>query len=207
VVKVGGSLQEKGELLRRVCSLLRSLSEEYDLLVVPGGGRMADTVRELQRRLGFSEEVAHWMAILGMEAYGVLLRELLGWRCTSSLKEVKGGTILLPFSELRREKKLERSWRLSSDSIAAWVCGKVGCRTLVLVKGVEGIRERGRVRKALTTTELRERKPPEVDPLLADFLERGRITCWVVGGRGVEGLEEILKGGEALGTRIAPVVE
>jgi aspartokinase-like uncharacterized kinase len=207
VVKVGGSLQERGELLRRVCSLLRSLSEEYDLLVVPGGGRLADAVRELQRRLGFSEEAAHWMAILAMEAYGILLRELLGWRCTTSLKEVRGGTVLLPFSELRRERGLERSWRLTSDSIAAWVCGKVGCRRLVLVKGVEGIREGGRIRRTITTAELRERRPPEVDPLLADFLERGRITCWVVGGRGVEGLGEVLKGGEALGTRIVPVVK
>jgi len=207
VVKVGGSLQERGELLRRVCSLLRSLSEEYDLLVVPGGGRLADAVRGLQLKLGFSEEAAHWMAILGMEAYGILLRELLGWRCTSSLKEVRGGTVFLPFSELRKERRLERSWRLTSDSIAAWVCGKVGCHKLVLVKGVEGIREGGRIRKTLSTAELRERRPPEVDPLLADLLDRGRITCWVMGGRGLEGLREVLKGGETVGTRIVPVVE
>ncbi len=207
MVKVGGSLQEKGEALRRICSLLRSLSEEYDLLVVPGGGRMTETVRELQRRLGFSEEAAHWMAILGMEAYGILLRELLKWRCTSSLKEVKGETVFLPFLELRKEKKLEKSWRLTSDSIAAWLCGKVECRTLVLVKGVEGIREGGRLRKVLTTKELREMRTTVVDPLLPDLLEKWAITCWVVGARGMEGLGKALRGGETLGTKIIPVVE
>ncbi|MEM2866486.1 MAG: hypothetical protein QW098_05035 [Candidatus Hadarchaeales archaeon] len=206
-MKVGGSLQERGEALKRICSLLRSLSDDYDLVVIPGGGRMADTVRELQRKLGFSEEAAHWMAILGMEAYGILLRELLRWRCTSSLKEVKGGTVFLPFLELRKEKKLERSWRLTSDSIAAWLCGKVECRTLVLVKGVEGIREGGRLRRVLTTKELREMRTPTVDPLLPDLLEKGGITCWVVGAKGMEGLEEVLKGGETVGTRIVPVVE
>ncbi len=205
-MKVGGSLQEKGELLRRVCSLLRSLSEEYDLLVVPGGGRMAETVRELQPKLGFSESTAHWMAILGMEAYGILLREMLGWRCTSSFKEVRGGMVFLPFAELRKEKRMERSWRFTSDSIAAWVCGKLGCRTLVLVKVVEGVREGGRICRTMSTKELRERRPPEVDPLLPDFLEKGGITCWVVGGRGVEGLAEILKEGTGPGTKIVPAV-
>ncbi|MEM2205481.1 MAG: hypothetical protein QXF20_02045 [Candidatus Hadarchaeales archaeon] len=206
-MKVGGSLQEREEALKKVCSLLRLLSEDYDLVVVPGGGRMVETVRGLQRDLGFSEEVAHWMAILGMEAYGILLRELLRWRCVTSLKEVKGGTVFLPFLELRKEKKLERSWRLTSDSIAAWVCGKVECHTLVLVKGIEGIREGGRLRRVLTTKELREMGTNVVDPLLPDLLEKNRITCWVVGVKGMEGLEEALRGGETLGTKIVPVVE
>ena len=75
VVKVGGSLG-RGERLREVCACLAEAGRRHRLLVVPGGGAAADVVREQDARFGLQPTTAHWMAILAMDQYGLLLADL-----------------------------------------------------------------------------------------------------------------------------------
>src|SRR3954462_15254085 len=44
------------------------------VVVVPGGGPFADTVRAAQPRMGFDDQAAHHMALLAMAQYGCALR-------------------------------------------------------------------------------------------------------------------------------------
>jgi aspartokinase-like uncharacterized kinase len=46
VVKVGGSLAAYPEKLRSLCVKLSEISKKQKLLIVPGGGEFADTVRK-----------------------------------------------------------------------------------------------------------------------------------------------------------------
>ncbi len=62
VVKVGGSLFDSPRLGPALRAYLDALAPA-DVLLVPGGGPVADAVRELDRTHGLGEEAAHWLAL------------------------------------------------------------------------------------------------------------------------------------------------
>jgi aspartokinase-like uncharacterized kinase len=123
VVKVGGGIGD--DALPGVCA---ALAHRRSLLVVPGGGRFADAVRDADRRFGLHAHTSHRMAILGMEQFGWLLSDL-----------IPGVPVLLPAGLPIDE--LPASWDVTSDSIAAWVAHRVGADRLVLVKAGPGVDE------------------------------------------------------------------
>jgi aspartokinase-like uncharacterized kinase len=87
VVKVGGSLFDHPALGPGLRAYLETLGAE--VLLVPGGGLVADAVRELDRVHGLGEEAAHWLALRSLGVTGALLERLLG--LTSPLEgEVAG---------------------------------------------------------------------------------------------------------------------
>ena len=67
-------------------ALLALAEEGYSFLVVPGGGPMADLVREIYSRGDLSQEAAHWMAILAMEQYAYFLADGSGAALTREIR-------------------------------------------------------------------------------------------------------------------------
>jgi aspartokinase-like uncharacterized kinase len=117
------------------------------LLIVPGGGPFADAVREVDRRLaaherlGLGDEAAHWMAVLAMDQHAHLIAaRLAGAVVVTDPGEIRDAfnarhiPVLAPYRWLREADPLPHSWDVTSDSIAAWVAGRVGACRLVLVK-------------------------------------------------------------------------
>jgi dihydroneopterin aldolase len=111
------------------------------LVVVPGGGPFADTVREAQRDMGFSDAVAHKMAILAMEQFACVILDRDGrFVPARSLQEI--GAVLargrvpvwLPSALALSAPEIPQSWGVTSDSLAAWLAGKLGAETLLLIK-------------------------------------------------------------------------
>jgi aspartokinase-like uncharacterized kinase len=207
VVKVGGSFQADREALKELCGILEEVSTEHPLLIVPGGGKFADLVRHLQRTLGLSDRTAHVMAIFGMNIFGHQLHRLIrGSKITKSTKRIgsKGCTIFLPFQELRCCEELEPSWDVTSDAIAAWASAKVGCKKLILVKMIDGIFHRRRLRTSIFAPELRRMKQSVVDRKLPEILESAGIKCWIVNGKHPERVKAVLEGREAIYTVISP---
>jgi 5-(aminomethyl)-3-furanmethanol phosphate kinase len=137
VVKVGGGIGD--DALPGVCA---ALGGRRSLLVVPGGGRFADAVREADRRFGLEDETAHRMAILGMEQFGWLLSDLIpgAARCTDLEHIATDRTSVLLPAGLPLDE-LPASWDVTSDSIAAWVARTAGAERLVLVKAVAVVDE------------------------------------------------------------------
>ena len=195
VVKVGGGLDRIGALTR-VCATLAELAERHRLRIVPGGAWFADAVREADRRFALADATAHRMAILGMEQFGLLLRDLLP----------DGPPVVMPASLAL--DALPESWQVTSDSIAAWVAAESGADRLVLVKEVDGLfaqwPARGAPLAELTVPALAALRPRGVDDYLATLLERAAFETWVVGGRHPERLAELLDRGSTTGTRIVP---
>jgi aspartokinase-like uncharacterized kinase len=76
VVKIGGCLSSEPIKLRKLMTRLADLSKTYKLVVVPGGGDFADTVRRLDRIFFLDKRVSHRMAVLAMDQYGLLLSDL-----------------------------------------------------------------------------------------------------------------------------------
>jgi aspartokinase-like uncharacterized kinase len=206
VVKVGGGLGD--DALRPLCNALGELGERHSLLVVPGGAGFADAVRDADRRFGLSAAAAHRMAILGMEQFGWLLSELIpgAERCTDLPRAGAGQTRVLLPGGLPLDA-LPESWRVTSDSIAAWVAVRVGAGRLVLVKEVDGLSAewpaRGEPLAHLTVAELAALQPGGVDEYLPAVLERASFETWVISGRDAARLAELLDRGTTAGTRIA----
>jgi aspartokinase-like uncharacterized kinase len=144
VIKVGGGLLGIPGALREVCSAIGALGRQHAVVVVPGGGPLADVVRDLDRTMGLSDDASHWMAILAMDQYAHLLAERIDG---AALVEEPGGivatlgagrvVVLAPSRWLRAADPLPHSWDATSDSVAAFVAGALDARRLVLVKPAE----------------------------------------------------------------------
>lgn len=137
VVKLGGSLAFSDHLP----VWLDRLAGRSDLVVVPGGGPFADQVRILQGRWGFADSAAHHMALLGMEQFGRMLCGLRsGLSPAASLFQIfqlagEGVTpVWLPVAMVRDDPSIAESWEVTSDSLAAWLCGQLGAEDLLLIK-------------------------------------------------------------------------
>jgi aspartokinase-like uncharacterized kinase len=212
VVKVGGGLaREAGDgALRAVCAQIARAGARHRLLVVPGGGRFADAVREHDRRFALRPPTAHWMAILAMDQFGWALSDLIpgAARCTDLAAVRDGGvSVLLPFALLAERNPLPESWAVTADSIAAWVAGAAGARRLVLVKPVAGLYRSwppsGAPIARLTVDELAQLRTDGVDEHLPAALRAARVETWVIDGRDPARLVELLERGATAGTRVA----
>jgi 5-(aminomethyl)-3-furanmethanol phosphate kinase len=141
VVKIGGGLLAETGCLDALLTEIAAASRDVALLIVPGGGPFADTVRDLDRKIGLSDDAAHWMAVLAMDQYAhLIVARLPGGALVSEPGEIEAAQaagripVLAPYQWLRKVDPLPHAWDVTSDSIAAWVAGQVGARRLVLVK-------------------------------------------------------------------------
>jgi aspartokinase-like uncharacterized kinase len=139
IVKLGGSLAAAGTLRTWLDVILAQGSGRC--VIVPGGGDFADGVRGAQRRLGFSDRVAHRMALLAMQQYALLLAELAPalHPCEDAVQIraalASGGVALwLPSRMVEADPAIGESWDVTSDSLAAWLAQAIGAARLVLVK-------------------------------------------------------------------------
>jgi 5-(aminomethyl)-3-furanmethanol phosphate kinase len=140
VIKVGGGLTAVPGALERVCTAVAEVARHHRVLVIPGGGPFADTVRKLQTGLGVSEDAAHWMAILAMDQYACVLAEKISGCILleepGEVSEISAGRpgILAPSRWMRSADVLPHTWDVTSDSIAAFVAGALDAVQLILVK-------------------------------------------------------------------------
>jgi aspartokinase-like uncharacterized kinase len=218
VIKVGGSLAEDPERLKTLCHKLNELAKKYALIVVPGGGRFADAVRDYNQLFNLSNEVSHRMAILAMDQFGLLLSDIMPnsrvFRQLENAKELskaKVAAIFLPSHWIFQEDPLDNSWAVTSDSIAAYVAGRVNAGKVVLVTDVDGVFTsdpkkhpdakliaRLAAKKLLT---LNQRT--SVDRYLPNLLLETQIDCYVVNGKHPERVEAILAGQQTTCTLVS----
>jgi aspartokinase-like uncharacterized kinase len=140
VVKIGGGSLQSPSDLDAALAVLDGCADRR-MLIVPGGGPFADAVRETDRRIGLSDDAAHWMAIGGMDVFAELLvsrltRGVLVQSAEDVRAALEGGRlpVLAPSRWLRAEDPLPHSWDVTSDSIAAWLAAVVRARQLILIK-------------------------------------------------------------------------
>ena len=213
VLKVGGSLAEDPASLMRLCQKLSVLAKNQRIVVVPGGGEFADIVRKLDKSYGLSDDVAHKMAILAMDQYGMFLSEIIPNSYFSFTLEEKGKgilPILLPSQLMFREDPLEISWDVTSDSIAAYIAVSVNAKKLILVTDVDGIFCEDPKQK-LDAELIEELTPQEllgwsrrtsVDKTLPKIVLENKLDCYVVNGKYPERIEHILKNKKTFCTHV-----
>ena len=145
VLKIGGGLLGKAGAFELTLEAVTAFRPGRRLVVVPGGGPFADTVREMFKRAKIGEDAAHWMAVLGMDQYAHALvaripDATLVDAAAGIAAALDGGRlpVLAPYRWLRAADPLPHSWEVTSDSIAAWFAGALGARRVVLIKPANG---------------------------------------------------------------------
>jgi 5-(aminomethyl)-3-furanmethanol phosphate kinase len=139
VVKLGGSLLGTPELKL----WLEMLARQGDgrIVIAPGGGVFADLVRSTQTAGGYDDASAHRMALLAMEQYALVMKSLQpDLVIASSELEIAERSwqhramLWMPSHMALADDGIPMNWDVTSDSLAAWLCGKIGAERLVLVK-------------------------------------------------------------------------
>ena len=142
VVKVGGSLAAAEALLFWLDML--SCYGNGKVVIVPGGGPFSELVHESQSYWKFDDSSAHYMALLAMTQFGLMLSgmqpSLVPVESKQDIVKVlanSGVPIWLPTDMVTSDNSIEHSWDVTSDSLAAWLATRLGASRLLLVKSVE----------------------------------------------------------------------
>jgi 5-(aminomethyl)-3-furanmethanol phosphate kinase len=217
VVKVGGSLAQKPKKLRALCSKLSELSKNQGLVIVPGGGEFADVARKMDKQFALSPSASHRMAILGMDAYGFLLADLIEnssiadtFEKTTQILQNKKLAVFLPSRFMFSEDPLANSWEVTSDAISACIAGRLGVKRILLLTDVDGIftsdpkkHKDAKLINKISPQELSaQNKRSSVDCTLPKLLFETKIPCYVVNGFFVERVEAVLNGKDSRCTLI-----
>jgi dihydroneopterin aldolase len=198
VVKVGGSYAFSSALKSWIDAVAACAGR---VVVVPGGGPFAETVRVAQPKMGFDDRAAHEMALLAMEQYGCALASLgAGWRLAASAAAIQdvlrenGVPVWSPTPMLRDANDVPWSWDVTSDSLAAWLAGRIGAQRVLLVKQLEP--PPGRLRAAdLVANGI-------IDPAFPRFLRASGAQAFIAGPAGHAAAATAMRNGAALGAAI-----
>ena len=117
IIKFGGSCVSSSDIKSWINAIEQSTRP---IVLVPGGGPFADTVKAFQARIGYDDEAAHHMAILAMEQFGralVSLGERLVPAATEDaiIKAVEAGMIpvWMPAKLTLRAGEIGADWRVT----------------------------------------------------------------------------------------------
>ncbi|MCJ8144272.1 aspartate kinase [Ancylobacter sp. A5.8] len=147
IVKLGGSLTASA----RLPALLAHYAEiGPPVVLVPGGGPLADAVRALQPRLALSGHTAHHMAILAMEqtalAFADIEPRLIPCADAAAISRAHDdgrAALWLPAAMARAAQDLPESWDVTSDSLALWLGIQLGAARVVFVKSAPVVQPHG----------------------------------------------------------------
>ncbi len=140
VIKLGGSVIRSPDLSKWLDVIT---SASGPLVIVPGGGALADEVRSCQQQLGFGDPAAHRMALLAMDqlawAVAGMHSSLEVVATEDTLHEaIERGHVAVwaPYTLISERSDVEANWRLTSDSLALWLAGRLGARSCYLIKSI-----------------------------------------------------------------------
>lgn len=150
VVKVGGSLLDWPELPVRLSDFINTeLGGSNRRVLIAGGGRTVDVVRDLDRIHRFGEVGAHLLALDALDLTARILARLLPeGRVVVAVEEIQAcwnagvAPILSTGRVIQRlepgsAEPLPATWEATSDSIAAWLAARFQADRLVLLKSID----------------------------------------------------------------------
>lgn len=140
VVKLGGSVVRSPELNAWLDAIAASTRP---IVVVPGGGALADEVRAAQSALGFSDEAAHRMALLAMDQLAWAIASLrLGFEVGDTEEALRATlrrglvAVWAPYALAADRADIPQSWTVTSDSLALWLARVLGAARVYVIKSI-----------------------------------------------------------------------
>jgi 5-(aminomethyl)-3-furanmethanol phosphate kinase len=203
VVKLGGSHALSETLPAWLDAIVEGAGR---VVLVAGGGPFADAVRAAQPVMGFDDLAADSMALIAMEQYAIALASLRPCFAvvdsrTAISAALRAGQVPVwaPRRMVRDARDLPASWDVTSDSLAAWLAGRLQARRLMLIKRCE-IEGGG-----LTASELAKRGL--VDLAFPGFLAASKVPGFLIGPSEHAQFAETMRDGARVGREIMLVGE
>ncbi len=147
VIKLGGSLYNSKYLiqwLKVISDYINNESNKHNIIIVPGGGPFADIIRDADKKFKLDPIHAHNMAVLGMQQYGYLMASLCSnFSLAGNEKDIlhnwqTGKAVIWePYQMVSSSCELEKSWQVTSDSLATWLAKYLSADQLVFIKSSE----------------------------------------------------------------------
>jgi dihydroneopterin aldolase len=198
VVKLGGSFAFSPHLKDWLDAIATCAGH---VVLVPGGGPFADAVRAAQRDMGFDDRAAHRMALLAMEQYAGALAnfcaQMLPADSTAAIRRAlreRKVPVWCPARMVLAAEDVPWSWDATSDSLAAWLAGRLGAKRVLLVK---------QIRPAGASLNMQDFAAQElVDPLFSGFLAVAGAEASVAGAEDHAQAAAAIRSGLPFGWRI-----
>lgn len=208
VVKIGGSLFPEYSI-----SLARKLVGQ-DVLIICGGGELANQIRKYENKIHFSSTAGHQTAILCMDILAMLLADKVeNSEAVRSLKEAQNALnkgklpVLIPSMLLEDLDPLDHSWRVTSDSISLYISHLVKAK-LLIATDVDGIYthspslDGAQFIKEISAKKLLNFGETSLDESFAELLLEYKASSFVVNGKHPERVISILDGQSSISTFI-----
>jgi 5-(aminomethyl)-3-furanmethanol phosphate kinase len=205
VIKIGGSLANGGQLAAW-CNAIQHgyrTGPEKRFILVPGGGIFADTVRQMQHQMPFDEYAAHIMALLAMEQYGLALSayfpKLVRSEAVFMMRRAWRAKLIPCWAPTRMTlaaRAPEQSWKMTSDSLAAWLADEISAERVLLIKSVDA----GSAGAELLVSDLMARGV--VDPLFGHFAASCGAEIFIAGPADLSDAGAVLARGGTPGLRV-----
>ena len=208
VVKIGGSLFPESSI-----KLAKKLVGK-DVLIICGGGHLANQIRAYHNEVNLSPTAGHQTAILCMDILGMLLADKVSNSvAVKSLEDaenaIKNGKlpILLPSMLLSDLDPLEHSWRVTSDSISLYISHLLKAK-LLIATDVDGIytncpsEDGAQFIKEISAKKLLNFGETSLDESFAELLLEYKTSSYVVNGKYPERVLSLLEGHSSINTFI-----
>jgi aspartokinase-like uncharacterized kinase len=207
VVKLGGSLIRDGVIDENM-QTLTDLKDEHNIVVVIGGGELADGVRSFSSEYEISASTAHWTAIKCMELNTEMINDLEdSTEIVNSVDQVSKAfqdekIVLMKTEKFMKSLEHDQSWELTSDSISGLLAEKLGADRLVIATDVDGIYSDDKLITEMSAEESLNYGNTCIDGQLPGIMKENDISCTVVSGKKSRRLEKAVAGEKVKGTHI-----
>ncbi len=194
IVKLGGSVVRAPELSSWLDAIVAA---RRPIVVVAGGGALADEVRACQAELGFGDPAAHRMDQLAWAIAGLRSGFVVG-ATEAELGAALGRGLVgvwAPYQLIAERTDIEESWRITSDSLALWLARRLGARRCYLIKSIAR-----KPQKQVSAAQLA--RDCVVDAAFPAMLKEGGVSAVLLGRLDQAAFAAALSGDGACGAEI-----
>ncbi len=198
IIKLGGSHAGSPQL-REIATAVAAAQRAG--VIVPGGGPFADAVRVAQDAIGLDDRAAHRMALLAMCQFGEAVasfdpRFVPASNIAHIREALAANTVPVwtPWPMTDGLDAVPASWDITSDSLAAWLGGRLGAARLLLLKSVDPPPQ--------PVDPAHIVKSGVADPAFAHYLEGSGLDAWWLGPSAHPGLASMIDGESVCGVPI-----
>jgi aspartokinase-like uncharacterized kinase len=206
VVKIGGSLFPENAM--KLCESISAYRDRTSkkILIICGGGFLANKIREYDSEIKFSNTANHKAAIQCMDIMGILLADKInGLEVVNSIENAEFISnqgkipVLNSYRLMESNDPLEHSWRVTSDSIALYISNLLKAKLLIAtdVDGIythDPINDGAKLIDSISAKKLLNFGETSVDEFLPELLIRYQSECYIVNGKYPDRVLSIIEG-------------